>query len=673
MSIASVATAAVEEFEASQEYLARQALSAAMASEDFVELVAQGPDGTTLVAAAIRASANMTNVTVSDGGVAVKVPVALVTAAGGGFMLLTFAVLGQESQTLAALQAAASSAAELAANPVSIVLLTANGTEWSGPLPEPLELTIPLNASNNTEATGECAFWDTSTNSWSTEGVSTLSVGLNEVVCQTTHLSLFGFIIRTIVQVFVCSAAAAIFSEQGLQNLGQGTWARSIPAALHWVAILFGAVLLLRCRRYDQQYQQYLSELKLAGEAHKSRKRRRNSLQTSQLLAHQHFGFKLPDTKRFSKYVYSMIVRRKTGQSLADLEGMYTSVGTVDAHMKAQKCIRDFSSYGLRQKAQALYKASNAWVRFTEPSPLNSCVFRCSLHFAQIYSKWAVAAVFFNLSARAPDQGEECEVFERFPEMMIRAAFVSALSTLLGILPFLLPLLLRRCPQSCTPVAKIISYTYTFVYFAVCNIVVCVFLSSVTLADGLKWFASGIMGLMSSLLLMPALVACASLLLLHNTSADADELYNWGPSDREGEVWRYLECRPEISISLATQRLLLCKHPACSLEVICQVAGLPETAVTLDRDEDSTSNDKDGKEDAGTWCGALSVTEEQWLRISARARSDQSDHAWELGFICLSMESLRGGFQGALELQCPRHLQAYLEANIPEPTVEIAV
>ena len=177
----SAATAAVEEFEAGQDGLAQRALDAES------EVFAQEPDGTVLVAVATKASDNNTDVTVAHAGMEVTIPAALVLAAGdGGFVSLVLARLGSESQTLEALEAADAQA--LAGRPVSIVIFTSNGTRWSGPLPEPLELSIPLD--QNTTEDGECAFWDTNTNSWSTEGVSTLSIDNRAAACQTTHLSL---------------------------------------------------------------------------------------------------------------------------------------------------------------------------------------------------------------------------------------------------------------------------------------------------------------------------------------------------------------------------------------------------------------------------------------------------------------------------------------------------
>ena len=143
-----------------------------------------------------------------------------------------------------------------------------------------------------------------------------------------------------------------------------------------------------------------------------------------QLLPEEIIALRLPKVSRFSKHFYSMLVRQETGQTLADLEGLHSSVGLVAAHVKAYNSIIRFCSSSALGKANTLYTANNAWIRWSEPSPVSSCVFRCLLHFALLYSKWAVAAVFFNSTARAADAN--CQAFFQLsPEMIIRSVLVA--------------------------------------------------------------------------------------------------------------------------------------------------------------------------------------------------------------------------------------------------------
>eukprot|EP00971_Amphidinium_carterae_P083125 1644696-Amphidinium_carterae.1 len=51
----------------------------------------------------------------------------------------------------------------------------------------------------------ECAYWDTMLASWSTHGVSVAASTNTSLVCATTHLSLFGAIVRGFTAAFECS------------------------------------------------------------------------------------------------------------------------------------------------------------------------------------------------------------------------------------------------------------------------------------------------------------------------------------------------------------------------------------------------------------------------------------------------------------------------------------
>lgn len=82
--------------------------------------------------------------------------------------------------------------------------------------------------------------------------------------------------------------------------------------------------------------------------------------QLKQLLPEEMRALKLPEARRFTKHIYSTVVRQETGQTLSALEGLHTVVGVVDAHEKAHDCVLRFSQSSLIRKAQVLYMANNA-------------------------------------------------------------------------------------------------------------------------------------------------------------------------------------------------------------------------------------------------------------------------------------------------------------------------
>jgi len=246
--------------------------------------------------------------------------------------------------------------------------------------------------------------------------------------------------------------------------------------------------------------------------------------------------------------------------------------------------------------------------------------------------------------------------------MLIRSTFVAGVSTLLGILPFLLLLAVNKCPKSCQTPALVLGYVFVSLYAALCVTVVCIFLASVTLADALKWFTSGLLGLVSSLLLTPVFVTLASLLLLSRHQITADELCHWyceGLAFQLGPL--------HISIALADQRRLLRQMPSAgkNLTVRCQVVGMPQT-VLLER---SSETEEAVQRFSG---GELSLTDKQWLQISILG--ERAGSYVELGFVCLEMSTLlSGGFQGRLKLKSMRRwLDAHIDANIPEPVATLA-
>ncbi|CAK9063068.1 unnamed protein product [Durusdinium trenchii] len=653
-----IASESVLDFEAGQKSLAQRVLEDLESSGRDVSIQTEELDGTAVLAVAMQVSENTTDepAVFSLDGVTVAVQLSSLAPQLGGAASWTVARLGEASKTVLALQAI-DTEVQLADRPVSIVLLTANGSEWSGTLAEPLEISIPVNLTELREdQVGECAFWDVAADRWSTEGVQTLALpnaSGGVAKCATTHLSMFGFLVRTVTMVFVCSAAATIFSLEGLENLLRGgRWAGSLPALLHWIVLFLAAVLLFQSWRYDKKHERYLAELKRAAEACSLRKkqmlrRRSSSQQLKQLLPEEMRALKLPEARRFTKHIYSTVVRQETGQTLSALEGLHTVVGVVDAHEKAHDCVLRFSQSSLIRKAQVLYMANNAWAKFTEPSPAHSCVFRCLLHFALIYSKWAVAAVFFNSTALAPDPN--CEVFENLAEALIRSVVVSSFSTLLGVIPFVLLLVLNQCPKGCGRAVNLMSFGYVGLYSFTCIMVVSIFLASVTQTDAAKWLMTGLVGFCSSLLLMPVLLMLIGLLLLHLHQPDPDDLCTWRRS--VGPLW------PIISISFAEERLRV-PH----LLVSCVPEG--GTAIPLES-RDATSATTDFAVDSTR---PLFLQPKQRLRITVLCEIE--GEAVELGFAWLESKDWTKGFMGELQLSNSTAVQRelpVLSLELPAP------
>ena len=148
---------------------------------------------------------------------------------------------------------------------------------------------------------------------------------------------------------------------------------------------------------------------------------------------------------------------------------------------------------------------------------------------------------------------------------------------MLGIVPFLLLVLLSKCPREpkCfTRVGNLIAFAYVWSYALTCIVVVSIFLSSVHPDDAWKWFVSGFVGFISSLFLIPIALMSLGLALLNFYQVHPDDLCSWR---KEGRVLRL-----QISMPPETRSLLQI-NGAEDLLVVCEVDGIPEKTVTLQK------------------------------------------------------------------------------------------
>eukprot|EP00930_Biecheleria_cincta_P066669 TRINITY_DN5289_c0_g1_i1.p1 TRINITY_DN5289_c0_g1~~TRINITY_DN5289_c0_g1_i1.p1 ORF type:complete len:1030 (+),score=117.64 TRINITY_DN5289_c0_g1_i1:1-3090(+) len=107
-------------------------------------------------------------------------------------------------------------------------------------LSEPILIKVSGDASENVE----CMFWNTSLGNWSGEGLSRQDGKGSELVCSTTHLSLFAGIVKKIGQTLLCSNADSLFSHAAWTNISKVGWYATGASASMW-ATIFSLVLLL--------------------------------------------------------------------------------------------------------------------------------------------------------------------------------------------------------------------------------------------------------------------------------------------------------------------------------------------------------------------------------------------------------------------------------------------
>lgn len=90
-------------------------------------------------------------------------------------------------------------------------------------LTEPIAVSLPANFTPGMQ----CAYWDEQEDRWSTRGVSVSNeTGPGkQIVCLTTHLTLFGAIFQGFADTFMCSQFR-LFTAEAIARLAKGSWYR---------------------------------------------------------------------------------------------------------------------------------------------------------------------------------------------------------------------------------------------------------------------------------------------------------------------------------------------------------------------------------------------------------------------------------------------------------------
>ncbi|CAE7259274.1 unnamed protein product, partial [Symbiodinium pilosum] len=193
-----------------------------------------------------------TSFNINFGDVEVELPGPLLEGTPpGGVWGISAALLTENSS---AFQLFASD--RLFAQPMVSLELYYNLVEVQGQLPESILLSFPVPALPGS-VRPSCVFWDEELRDWSTEGLSLVGTTNGTITCATSHLSLFAVMFLT----FICSNAAAIFSQEGLQSLLETSWVTRPPAIAIWLTLFVGIGLLAVAAFLDHRHRQDRAQL----------------------------------------------------------------------------------------------------------------------------------------------------------------------------------------------------------------------------------------------------------------------------------------------------------------------------------------------------------------------------------------------------------------------------
>ena len=176
------------------------------------------------------------------------------TSLGSGLVLLSISVGSSElrggfdgASGAAEGGSVAGDGPSLVSRPVSIAFRKPDGQRIPMPsLVQPIEIRLP---GANEEA--QCAFWDEETAAWSSTGLLRLAYKDGELICQTSHLTVFGAVLDVLLRVIRCSTASQVLSAEGFANFGKGTWTGRSPTVIAFIAVFVFVLLLLYALRLD--------------------------------------------------------------------------------------------------------------------------------------------------------------------------------------------------------------------------------------------------------------------------------------------------------------------------------------------------------------------------------------------------------------------------------------
>ncbi|CAE7900150.1 unnamed protein product [Symbiodinium necroappetens] len=501
----------------------------------------------------------------------------------------------------------------LLAEPLKMAFYNAEGpiTEFSA---DPVTITMEASGLSDirssttarrlhTEVEPACAFWDDTANEWSTIGM-TLAESANGIVTCAIRFdqlptipgteedveagveavpprkpSLFNVIARAFVATFGCSAAAQIFSLEGLEALvaeNRG-WVIRWPAIATWITIVAAIGLLFRARRADKEYEQRLQNLLQKDTAcqllvEQAEKEFLLFTKYRQLMK-LHQDLQSLGVKRVaSETVHWSMVQAQLGVDYEFLHSLYMVSGQTALHREARSLLEKFHAGDVFWQLRALYTTYCRWSQVLEPALRVTCTERAAVSLCKFYSGLAVAAAFYNQGAAGLGQ-EGCEFLETDPvAKIVRNVVVAWVSAVVGLLPFLVLMpLFEKLRGLELQSQHIIFWTFVSVYF-LCMIAVCTFQALVSYEGALDWMISALWTVTSSIV-SPIAAAVGVLLVLRATNINLDEHLPFEPRDDQ----RYKVTLRKMAVS-GSDLLKWVERDRSEIFARWEIAGHPETA-----------------------------------------------------------------------------------------------
>lgn len=384
--------------------------------------------------------------------VSVAVPAASLSGLGVAVVVFTEHSGGEESYP------SQSVGSPLASGAVGVSFVTEEGQLLEGPLPEPVNLTLPVNRSIGVS----CAYWDDAIGNWSHVGVRVVGRLNNAVVCETTHLSVFAAVLSAAVDAaitelteFLACSNADVFSLKALKRLSSSDgFARPTTGFLMALLLLFITVLML-AEKHDAHTRKKLgwdkkqlvtsdeefdfdkkSFMKLV-RGPRSLGRFITTLSAEHVAAHEHGVVNANELK----WAHALQMTAAGPASPADKsQGTGTTIQETISRRMNRMMVRD---------VPVLFQALHPWLSLRSFSVSLPASSRTMLVIAKCLGALTTSALFFERTAKssAPfdEMGEDCEP-EGVWHSLFRSILTGVVASLLSAVPTAALAALRKRP-----------------------------------------------------------------------------------------------------------------------------------------------------------------------------------------------------------------------------------
>ncbi|CAK9033729.1 Actin-fragmin kinase (AFK) [Durusdinium trenchii] len=521
-------------------------------------------NGTAIQSKALMASNDGFSYSYRD--VTVELSGALLQTLQDGFAL-SLALISSDSSSFALFE---EPPAVLTSPIVSVQLYTSTGGKISQ-LASPLLITFPRPTLEG-RFRPQCVFWDEALQAWSTNGVTLVSQSAAQVTCAAEHLSLFALLLIP----FLCSNAAAIFSQAGLEALAEFSWAGRLPAVVTWLTLLVGGGLLVAAflmdRRHQTHRKQLLKRLETCEQVTYTKKRSME-LPKEKLEIH-------PKTvkKILLKHLHTQILLSELGVDLGFLKQLYVTGGFSPVHAQAKELVEKFYASSILSRSILLFRVHCQWMKFSYPMMRTTSVQRCAETLAKFWSGLALVAMWYSSTALAAHQPADCDVVKGLAQMIVRGFVVSTVGAIIGILPVLATIIIQqKLVRKMGQTARVFFWSFIALYFLLSLFVVLVFLASVSDVDGIDFLIGVLTAVARTILLTPWVGVTFFLLFIACVEVDLASSLPFERTDaKSGQSLRVdVQSLAVRSPSNPGERRLCFK---------CQVSGLSEVITVKQQD-----------------------------------------------------------------------------------------